>query len=465
MELVLKTSGQKCLVGSNPTPSALALGPVERSPPRNTRRTERPVTHSTPARTRRAAAASAADPSRAGALARHGRLPVTQASSTVVKWIAGFVGVLLVGGIVVGGIAWAKLWGGIQIIPSDPGQQSTTPPVADIQGGINILVIGSDDRTGQGAEFGEGTAEAEGVLNDVNILVHISADRSNATAVSLPRDTLVDTPVCTNDKGEQQEERSGVPLNSTLGEGGMNCVVATVEKLSGIDVHYSAMVKFRGVIALSNAVGGVTVCVANPIVDPYTGLDIPAGNQKLQGMEALQFLRTRHGVGDGSDLSRISNQQVFLSALMREMKSSDTLTNPFKLYGIASAVTQNMVLSAELNNLDTLMGLAGAVSKVPIDQIVFAQLPVGPSEDDPNRVVPLHPDADVLWTKLRNDEPINVVGAPTDTAAPAPTATEGPAPDASAPVDPSATPSGTPVPTASIPGQRADQETCSNVEK
>lgn len=313
----------------------------------------------------------------------------------------------------IGAAAYLKITNNVQAVDIGNGQDEEAPSFPTLQGGANILIVGSDDRTGQGEEFGEGTDEASGVLNDVNMVVHIAEDHSSATVVSIPRDTIVNTPSCTSDDGVAIDEQYGVPFNSILGEGGLSCIVAAAEQLSGLDIQYAGLVKFRGVIELSNAIGGVKVCVANDIDDPYVGLNLTAGEHTIQGEDALKFLRTRHGVGDGSDLSRIANQQLFLSALLQQVKSSDTLTNPAKLYGLAVAVTNNMVLSNSLNNLDTLMAMAGAISKIPLEQIVFAQLPVASSSYE-GKVEPLEPDADTMWASLRNDQPLNVVG-PTST--------------------------------------------------
>src|SRR5690606_35887402 len=126
-------------------------------------------------------------------------------------------------------------------------------------------------------------------------------------------------------------------LNSALSYGGLPCVALTIEKLTGMPVPYAGLVTFDGVIAVSNAIGGVEVCLIEPISEDYTGLYLPAGDVTLQGYDALAYLRTRHGVGNGSDVSRISNQQIFMSSLVREMRSADTLTNPVKVYGLAKA--------------------------------------------------------------------------------------------------------------------------------
>ena len=402
----------------------------------------------------------------AGTLARHGRLPRTTGARSVLKAVSMSLGVLLASSTIFGGIVWWNLQSGVETFELSAGESAPLAEEAFV-GGVNILLVGSDDRTGQGEEFGEGLAEAEGVLNDVNMVLHLSADHTHATVVSIPRDTLVDTPECTNDQGETVSEQYGVMFNSILGGGGMNCVVAAAESLSGLDIQFAAMVKFLGVIEMSNAVGGVQVCVEQPIDDPMLGLQLDSGLHALQGGDALKFLRTRHGVGDGSDLARISNQQVFLAALMRTVKSDDTLTNPTKLYGIARAATQNMVLSSNLNNIDTLVSLAVALREVPLENIAFVRLPVADAPWDPGRVVPAEPDADLLWELLRSDRQPNVAPDPSvsESAAPsdAPATDEGAEPSESVPAegdDPTGTSSPAPQPT--LDGQTADDETCSN---
>src|SRR6185437_10643347 len=138
--------------------------------------------------------------------------------------------------------------------------------------------------------------------------------------------------------------------NTTLSTGGLSCVVLTAEALTGLTIPYAAEISFDGVSAMSDAVGGVTVCLATPLTDPYVGLNLPAGQQTLVGAQALAFVRSRHGVGDGSDLGRISNQQLFLSALLRTVTSAGVLTNPLTLYTLAKAATSNATLSDTLDS-------------------------------------------------------------------------------------------------------------------
>ncbi|WNY35047.1 LCP family protein [Curtobacterium flaccumfaciens] len=245
------------------------------------------------------------------------------------KTVSAVVAVALVSSVSVTAIAAKQvtddLGDGVEIQGQPAPQAKGGPkPLSAFKGGFNMLVVGTDNDPDQSAAFGERDA----TLNDVNILLHVSADHTNATAVSIPRDLVTPIPACKKTDGTgTAPAMAAQPINTSFGEGGLNCVTQTVAGLTGLDIQYSAAVSFKGVIEMSNAIGGVPVCVAQPITDSYTGLNLPAGTSTLQGDDALAFLRTRHSVGDGSDLARISSQQVFLSSLLRTVKSNDTLSS------------------------------------------------------------------------------------------------------------------------------------------
>ena len=278
------------------------------------------------------------------------------------------------------------------------------PQIGAIEGGVNFLLVGSDSREGQDPVFGE---EDGAVLNDVNMIVHIAADHKSAVVVSIPRDMVVPLADCPDGGGGWQG-----PINAALSDGGLACVVLTVEELTGLSIPYAAVVQFGGVIGLADALGGVDVCVAEEITDDYTQTYLPAGNHTLSGMAALQFLRTRHGVGDGSDLSRISNQQVFLSALVRKLKSEGTLTNPVTLYNLAKAAVSNLTLSDSLNNVDTMVSIAMALRGIPLDRIVFVQYPgaTGGEGIYLGKVQPKVAAAEELFAAILADQPIALGG-------------------------------------------------------
>jgi LCP family protein required for cell wall assembly len=192
-------------------------------------------------------------------------------------------------------------------------------------------------------------------------------------------------------------------FNTALGNGGVSCVVDTVENLTGLSIPSAGLISFDGVIEMSNALGGVDVCVAEPIDDTFTGLHLTAGSHNLEGSDALAFLRTRHGVGDGSDLARISSQQVFLSALLRKVTSDGTLSNPITLYKLAGAALSNMTLSDGLAQTRTLVGLASALRGMSTANMLFVQYPVADDPDDSARVIVDQETAHTLNVALQND--------------------------------------------------------------
>jgi LCP family protein required for cell wall assembly len=413
-----------------------------------------------------------ADRAHVRGIARHGRLRAPSAGRTVMKGIAMVAAVGLASTLSVAGIAF---WDLSRTVASNTvditGGQAMPPSLGGIDGGANILIVGSDSRAGQGDGYGAEKDVGTATLNDVTMLLHISEDSSRATVVSFPRDMLVPIPACEGPDGTQYPASERAQLNESLSRGGFDCTVRMVEGLTGLDIPYGGVVQFNGVVEMSNAVGGVEVCVANGIYDKKTDLSLDPGLHTLQGKDAVQFLRTRYGVGDGSDISRIGNQQVFLSALVRTIKSTDTLTNPAKLYGIARAVVDNMQLSTSLADLDTLVSVALTFKDIPLDDVVFLQYPGTILAN--GRVQPDAPAAAQLVSLLASDADFSLgqpAGADESGSVPGSVPGEGtptpPAAEPSAPADGS-TPVPTPTPTSevldeSITGQTAAQSTCSN---
>ena len=297
---------------------------------------------------------------------------------------------------------------GIQLIDAN-GKAIKPPTMDDLKGAINILVVGSDTRAGQSAVFGHESS----VLADVIILVHISKDRKNVVAMSFPRDLMVPFPSCPDPNGGSPYLPQALgQINATIANGGPGCTLLTVEQITGLKIPYLAMINFQGVIDMSDAIGGVEVCLSKAIKDPYTHINLPAGKNVLQGMAALQFLRTRHGVGDGSDLGRISNQQVFLTSLMRKIKNGGVLTNPIQLYSPANAAARNMTLSSSLSDVGTMVAIASSLKSVDLNKITFVQVPSHTGLPAPNagRVGLTEDKAKIVFDKLINDEPILVSG-------------------------------------------------------
>jgi LCP family protein required for cell wall assembly len=298
----------------------------------------------------------------------------------------------------------------IQLIDAE-GNAFAQPGVEDLNGPINLLLVGSDTRQGQGKGFGDDESE----LADVIMLLHISADRKNAVALSFPRDLLVPIPACPNPEGGAFSAMSRQQINSSIAYGGPVCTLLTIQALTGVKIPYLGVIDFRGVIEMSNAIGGVEVCVANPIDDPKAKLKLDAGVHTLQGREALAFLRTRYGIGDGSDLARISNQQVFLTSLLRKVKNEGVLNNPIYMYSLANAAARNMKLSDSMTDLGTMVALAGALRNVDLDKMTFLQVPSrgGLSGSEAGRVEPIYDQAQLIFDRIANDQPVLIKKANT----------------------------------------------------
>jgi LCP family protein required for cell wall assembly len=313
----------------------------------------------------------------------------------------------------------------IKLVDSE-GNAFRQPTVEDLSGPINMLLVGTDTRAGQGKGYGDDTSE----LADVIMLLHISEDRKNAVALSFPRDLLVPIPSCPDPDGGSFSAMSRQQINSSIAYGGPVCTLLTVQALTGVEIPYLAMIDFKGVIEMSNAIGGVTVCVASGIDDPKSKLKLSPGNHTLQGKEALAFLRTRYGVGDGSDLARISNQQVFLTSLLRKVKNEGVLNNPIYLYSLANAAARNMKLSESMTDLGTMVALAGALRDVDLDKMTFLQVPSrgGLSGSEAGRVEPIYEQANIIFNKIAKDQPVLIAKPNTGSGA---SAKESPSPSAS----------------------------------
>ncbi|WP_328560865.1 LCP family protein [Streptomyces coelicoflavus] len=274
---------------------------------------------------------------------------------------------------------------------------------------INILLIGTDKRTGSGND-GYGDKGSAGHA-DTTLLLHVSKDRSNATALSIPRDLIVDIPDCptTQEDGSTKviQGSTGVRFNQSLGQSGRtpSCTMRTVTELTGVKPDNFMVADFNAVKTLSSAVGGVEVCLAKDIDDPDSHLNLPAGKHTIEGEEALAFVRTRHSVGFGGDLSRIQLQQQFLSSLMRQLKSNDTLTSPTKMVKLAEAATEALTVDSKLDSIGKLKDLGMELGKLDTKNLTFATVPVidNPAEPKPVTVVLKEGPAQQVFDMIKSD--------------------------------------------------------------
>ncbi|MGN5377655.1 LCP family protein [Streptomyces lasalocidi] len=247
---------------------------------------------------------------------------------------------------------------------------------------INILVMGSDGRTSAtDCKLGGGCSQTgvqTGSNADVEMVLHISADRSNATVMSIPRDTMTKVPSLYGQRDQAVHQRLLRPDQQRAAVRPA-CQVATVHQLTGIPIDHFVKLDFSGVVKMSDAIGGVSVCVSDNVYDTYSHLKLAKGDHTLKGVAALEFVRSRHGFGDGSDLGRTTTQHLFLSAMMRNFKSAGTLTDPTAVYGLADAATKALTVDDGLGTVKKLISLASDVDKVPTKRMTFTTMQTAPT--------------------------------------------------------------------------------------
>ncbi|WP_372504289.1 LCP family protein [Streptomyces spinosisporus] len=300
---------------------------------------------------------------------------------------------------------------------------------------INVLVIGSDGRNNAAdCKLGGGCGSASSTAGhnaDVEMVVHVSADRSNATVMSIPRDTMTRVPACKDPDSGQSTSGYYGQINSAL-QYGAACQVATIHQLTGITIDHFVMLDFSGVVKMSDAVGGVSVCVSDNVYDTYSHLKLSKGTHTLKGEAALEFVRSRHGFGDGSDLGRTVSQHLFLGAMIRKFKSAGTLANPAKVYSLADAATKALTVDTGLGSVKKLVDLATDLNKVPSKRMTFTTMQTTADPENKDRVVPAAA-AKSLFATIADDQSLT---------------------SGSGKKKPTSSPSATPSPTATVPASQ-----------
>lgn len=341
------------------------------------------------------------------------------------------------------------------------------PSLGEFPGAFSILLIGTDE-CGELSKkvLGPRCEREDGILNDINLLVHVSAAPRRVTAVSLPRDLMLEVPQCTRADGSTASAMRKTPINTVYSHAGLSCVARTVTELSGIDVDFAAKLSFDGVMEITEAIGGAEVCIGpEGLHDPHnTGLDWGPGPRTIKGYDALQFIRVRHGIGDGSDLSRISNQQQYMSRLARTILSSETLTDIPKMIRLAGTIVDNVQASSELADPLRIAQLALAMKDVRFDDFLFLQLPTVEDPQAPEqRVVENSAAAAPMWKAILDGQPMRITGeASSHGSATVETPTAPPTGQPTASPSPSSTPGDETVLSPQISGIDLNQQTCTS---
>ncbi|MGI5338305.1 LCP family protein [Streptomyces sp. CA-181903] len=338
-----------------------------------------------------------------------GGRPPRRRAIRIVRWTALCLAILVLGASAAGYVYYQHLNGNIRKGKLNLGdkQLDRSVPNAAGQRPLNILLLGSDSRSGkENQNLGGAREDADRPgLADVQMLVHVSADRSNMSVISVPRDTRVTIPKCTDPAdGKVYQETSSQIINTSLQNGGPGCTVATWEELTGIPIDHFMMIDFAGVVSMADAVGGVPVCVKSNIRDDKSGLRLEKGTHTIKGEQALQWLRTRHGFEDGSDIGRTHAQHLYMNSMVRQLKSGSRLSDPGQLTDLAESATKAVTVDKDLGSVKKLYDLGNDIKRVPSARITMTTMPWVQDPQDPDaHVIPKKGDADKLFSLVRND--------------------------------------------------------------
>ncbi|MFJ8474038.1 LCP family protein [Kitasatospora sp. NPDC094011] len=366
----------------------------------------------------------------------------------IVAWSAAGVLVLIAG---TGGAIYYKLNANIKSFDADAIATDRPPEAkADADGNkpVNILLIGSDSRGGNNSDLGGG--EDGGARSDTTILLHVYADHKHAVGISIPRNAIVPIPSCKLPNGKWTKGGNDL-FNAAFSVGGSDggnpaCTQNTIEKVTGIRIDHTMVVDFNGFSAMTKAVNGVDICLPKPIyegdINPNLhkkgNLVLPQGKQTVQGQQALDYVRLRHGIGDGSDIGRMKRQQAFMSSLATKMKKDGL--SPTNLLPMADAATKSLTVDPGLDSAQKLVSFGLSLKNIDMHDLKFVTAPWRYRTQDAN-IDLVQPDANKLWETLKNDQTIdgqNATGQQPDAAAGPSAAAQSAAP--STPAAPAADP-------------------------
>ncbi|CAL9480928.1 LCP family protein [Streptomyces sp. enrichment culture] len=327
------------------------------------------------------------------------------------RWAATTLAVLILGTSGAGYLYYEHLNGNLEKGERSSGDSNAhrTEPNAAGQTPLNILLIGSDSRASDAnVALGGGRNHRDSPpLGDVQMLIHLAAGRKSAAVVSIPRDTRVDIPACKDPGTGEKFPATNAIINESLARGGPGCTLATWENLTGVYVDHWMTIDFAGVVSMADAVGGVEVCVNQnvwdrplPGVPGGSGLKLTAGSHKVQGEEALQWLRTRHAWG--SDPLRARAQHMYMNSMVRTLKQQNVFADTGRLMGLAEAATKSLKVSEEIGTVKRLYDLGMQLKTVPTDRITMTTIPTVQDDRDANHLLPAA-GADTMWAMLRDD--------------------------------------------------------------
>lgn len=273
---------------------------------------------------------------------------------------------------------------------------------------LNILIMGIDTRDCAGCAIDKESGDGG---SDTTILLHVADGRKSAYAISIPRDTLVDRPDCTKD-GRTVPGGKDQMWNKAFALGGPACTVEQLEAVTGIYVDDYVTIDFGGFKDMVDAIGGVEVCIPQPIDDAVAHIHFDAGTQILDGAQSLQYVRERHSTAN-SDLGRMKRQQAFIASMISKVLSAQTLTRPDRLLHFATALAGSITTNPEIAGAGKLVALASSLKEAKLGDIRFVTAPTidFPVGDPRWGRLQFTSEATALWRKVADDQPLAAAGA------------------------------------------------------
>ncbi|MDT0328759.1 LCP family protein [Nocardiopsis lambiniae] len=271
---------------------------------------------------------------------------------------------------------------------------------AQVEGIRNILLLATDERAGEDAAFNE----VNGIRPDVLILVNIDVDKGGVTMVNLPRDLMVTSPGC-----DPAEDKPGVAagtvdqLNHAMFFGGLDCQGKTIEAITHVHLDHMVIVDFAGFQAIVDSIGGVDMCIPEPLQDRNAKLDLPAGQQTLDGTQALALARSRDTTENGSDLDRIKRQQEMIGAILRKVTTGEIMSSPTTLYDFFASVTDSLITDDGFT-VDEMGELAIAMRDVDLGRMNMLMVPVDDYVNNRDKVQLREPEASGLFAAIAAGE-------------------------------------------------------------
>ncbi len=314
------------------------------------------------------------------------------------RWAAAVVAVLVLAAGGTSVFLYERLQGNIH--KEHVEQQLGPDRPAKLNKSMNILLLGSDSRDGANRHYW--SPDISGERSDTTILMHISPNRDRVVAVSFPRDSMVQVPQCVKKNGQKVAPFFGM-INAAFTYAGAPCTWKTIESTTDIHIDHYVKIDFTGFKRVVDALGGVQICVPHAVNDPRADLNLRAGRQVVRGNAALGYVRTRYGLGDGSDLERIQRQQKFMASVVAKATSSSMLTDPTRIYKFLDAVTKSIATDDKLS-VSAMRKLATSLKGMSAGTVRFVTVPTQVYPKDPNRVQWDMAQARPLFDAIRRDD-------------------------------------------------------------